>query len=435
MSIDSLANSSKNTEGVISKLIEKLHINSKIMKKLIYIVPIAFTLMLYISCGGNETVTPTTKSNCVECPTITSVSPSIGFAGDSVKIVGAKFKGLKAVYFGVKEVNSFNLSSSGDTITVEVPQAETGKEKDSVVVSVLISDPNKTGNTINSNVKGSFKYGDIVIEDLKSKITTPFLGWISDVAVDKSGNLYFLVYDTKAYIQKVDAQTYQVTTVYSDANLSGGKQIRGIAIDQLTNKLYITVTYTSTVNNASQVFSILSTNISTPFAFTTFYSSKIDEAFANNFSINGGSLYIAITNGFGSTALLIDGNKTSFLFGSYTDDFKIVNNDLVALQFGQNIFKINLFKDFKKTNPSSEIITQDNTPALNQMRSTKLAFLNNNLVYILKSKLYIHDLNTKKINAIDLATKIPYNSNVIIRSGINNELIIVASSILKLTIR
>ena len=396
------------------------------MKKIINIAVIIIAILFNISCGDKDKTT--VDPSCAECPTITSVSPGIGFAGDSVKIVGKKFKGLQTVYFGNQSVTNFTLS--GDTITVEVPQPETGKEKDSVTVSVAISNPDKPSTTLNSNVKGTFKYAGVVVEEF-AKYSLP----VNDFAVDKLGNLYLFERGSpKSYIKRIDAITKQVTTVLSSDNIAPIETMSAITIDQTTNKLYVAAKFKSNTND--ERFRIYSTNLSTTLSLSSVYISKIYESFGNNFNVNNENIYVQIVEGFGSSALLANGIKTPFFFGSFTDDFKVIGKNLVALQYGTNIFTINLFKDFTNTNPIKEIIVQDNTPSLSTLRSNKFVINNNKLVYILNNKLFLRNLYNTNFYAADISAKVLSSINLVLRGGVNNELFISTSgSILKLTIK
>lgn len=110
-------------------------------------------VILFTGCTSDETDSP----SCAACPTITSVSPSIGFAGDSVKIIGTQFKNVKNVYFGNTVLTQFTYLSD-TALLVKVPEPAAGKEKEEVIVSIEVADSNRPSATLNSNIKGTFTY-------------------------------------------------------------------------------------------------------------------------------------------------------------------------------------------------------------------------------------------------------------------------------------
>lgn len=119
------------------------------MTKRINLISLVFACCVCLSCK-DEKVDPL---YCPDCPTVASVSPDSGFAGDIVKIAGTHLKNVKNVYFGQKTATDVTVLSDSE-IQVRVPDPEAAK----VTVSVEVANPNNPAATLHSNIKGSFSY-------------------------------------------------------------------------------------------------------------------------------------------------------------------------------------------------------------------------------------------------------------------------------------
>lgn len=102
-----------------------------------------------VSCSKENEVIETT---CIECPSVTVVSPSEAFEGDTIKVLGSKLKNAEKVTFeGIDAIIIGNTSD--EEISLIVPSQPNNIEIAEVNVIKKIN-----GFSVNSAKKGTFKY-------------------------------------------------------------------------------------------------------------------------------------------------------------------------------------------------------------------------------------------------------------------------------------
>jgi hypothetical protein len=196
-----------------------------------------------------------------------------------VQIVGTQFKGVQSVFFGAQTVTPLSVSPTGDTITVEVPQPSTGGEKENVTISVSIPNPNKPTETLHSNVKGKFKYAEMVVEEFagnKEDTTGYSRIWVNadrkqvrfykprKIVTDNAGDLYLMA---DYYILKIDIKTGLVNTIANEQMFSTLRYFNDMTIAP-DNTLYLI----AFMNNGNTNYSAIQKYSPVSKTFKTIYS-------------------------------------------------------------------------------------------------------------------------------------------------------------------
>ncbi len=161
------------------------------MKSILSHLSVAFVCLLFFSCSDKDKDVQT----CMECPIVSSISPTIGHSGDTVTIHGSNFSDFNTVRFNGKVAKTFQESPT--VIKAYVP-ANCGTGGVSVERSdKLISNNDKEFTEIykftvstHAGTAGTAYY-------LDGSITYCFLNSPSAIAFDRLGNLY--ICDEKNY--------------------------------------------------------------------------------------------------------------------------------------------------------------------------------------------------------------------------------------------
>lgn len=134
------------------------------MKKLNYLSLLKYkfsAIILLICCyscsenGINIIEPPEPPNVCLICPSITSVSPSEGYEGDTIVITGNNLGGATKVLFN-NDLEATILGTSTDNeVKVKVPNVN-ASTPDTVLINVQKLDGK--GALLNTNKKGNFKY-------------------------------------------------------------------------------------------------------------------------------------------------------------------------------------------------------------------------------------------------------------------------------------
>ena len=80
-----------------------------------------------VTAGGSDTFAFTVLEEGPEPATITAVNPATGVVGDEVVITGTNFTGATSVRIGETEIQGFQVSEDGNTITFTVPEGATAE--------------------------------------------------------------------------------------------------------------------------------------------------------------------------------------------------------------------------------------------------------------------------------------------------------------------
>lgn len=361
------------------------------MNKQFFLTSFILTWFL-LSCNKETTGTITP---CTACPTITSVSPSIGFGGQVVQIIGTQFKGVQSVFWGAQTVTPLSISPTGDTITVEVPEPLSGKEKEEVTVSLSISNPEKPTEVLNSNLKGKFKYAEIVTEEFAGKLgdtTGKFKKWVDvpknqarffipmKIVVDNQGNLYVM---SRYKLDKIDIKTGLVTTVLTTSSIAASfYYFYDIEITP-NNQIYLATGYHILKYSPESKITEKVFEAATRGAVETidYYNQELFYIYRHKTSVTGAD-FIESLNKLGSNTKLITFPLIRD-WSKYITALRMTDNNK---QYVMDYYNVYQYADFKNPQPlfNNNFITSVNTASCLIDNQNRLHCLRNN-EWIIKS--------------------------------------------------